>query len=919
MRKLYFSCAALLLLASLSLAQAPSPLSPEIEQKVNAILSKITLEQKVDMLGGINTLDVRGYPELGLPLLHTADGPIGVRNDGPATVMAGGISLASTWDPGLAERVGTQIGRDARAKGKHFLLGPGVNIYRSPLNGRNFEYLGEDPFLGSRIAVGYIKGVQSQGVAATVKHYMGNNSDYDRHNTDSVIDERTMREIYLPIFEAAVKEAHVAAVMDSYNLTNGEHLTQNSRMNNEILKKEWGFQGVLMSDWDATYDAVGAANGGLDLEMPSGKFLNREKLLPAIKAGQVAEETINEKVRRIIRTELEFGWPERNQQDLSIPRFNLEARKIALQAAREGIVLLKNDGNVLPFSKSKTKTIAVIGPDAYPAVPVGGGSAQVVPFSSVSLLEGLSNYLAAGAKVTSARGIMTLGVAAIATNFQTEPTNGDRGLKLETFDNEDLSGPSASTGTNQHVSLGLPFDISSIDLDEIDFSSLRTQHGSSKRWTGYYVPKAAGTFNIFVQQGGFSPSGFRMYLDGKLIFDNWENQKFVVAQANLPLSAEPHKVVFEHHTGEGFSPPFIRMGIIPEGGWVDSAAEELAAKADVVVIAVGFTPQSETEGWDRTFELPPGQNELIQRIAAKNKNTVVVLTSGGGVDMTSWLDKVGGVIEAWYPGQEGGTALAEILFGDVNPSGHLAATFERHWEDNPTHDNYYPEKGTNRVVYKEGVFVGYRGYEHNGTKPLFPFGYGLSYTTFKYSNLVADEHEVSFDVTNTGTRAGDAVPEVYISAEQSSVPRPPKELKGFARVTLQPRETQKVKIPLNGRSFAYWSGNAWKVEKGDYDVLVGNSSDQIELRGKINLIRDFVVVYMRTSTGYARADGGSFVQGGAVEPGTRIRIPQRITQDLILTRVQPVYPAEAKAAKVQGSVVLSCRERWKRKVPPCNE
>ena len=346
----------------------------------------MTLEQKIDLLGGINTFDVRGYPELGLPLLHTADGPIGVRNDGPATVMAGGISLAATWDPALATRVGEQIGRDARSKGKHFMLGPGVNIYRSPLNGRNFEYFGEDPFLGSRIAVGYIEGMQSQGVSATVKHFMGNNSEFDRHGTDSIIDERTMREIYLPIFEAAVKEAHVGAVMDSYNLTNGEHLTQNGRMNNEVLKKEWGFQGILMSDWDATYDAVGAANGGLDLEMPSGKFLNREKLLPAIKSGQVPEETINDKVRRIIRTELEFHWPEREQRDLAIPRFNQEGREIALQAAREGMVLLKNEGNLLPLNRDKIKTVAVIGPDAYPAVPVGGGSAQVKPFTQSASL-----------------------------------------------------------------------------------------------------------------------------------------------------------------------------------------------------------------------------------------------------------------------------------------------------------------------------------------------------------------------------------------------------------------------------------------------------------------------------------------------------------------------------------------------------
>jgi beta-glucosidase len=259
----------------------------------------------------------------------------------------------------------------------------------------------------------------------------------------------------------------------------------------------------------------------------------------------------------------------------------------------------------------------------------------------------------------------------------------------------------------------------------------------------------------------------------------------------------------------------------------------------VVVLTVGFNPQSEAEGWDRTFELPPGQNELIEKVAAKNKNTIVVITSGGGVDMTPWIDKVAGVIEAWYPGQEGGKALAEILFGEVNPSGHLAATFERRWQDNPTYNNYYPAKGTNRVVYKEGVFVGYRGYEHNGTKPLFPFGYGLSYTTFKYANLKADEHGVSFDVTNTGARTGDAVAELYIAPPKTNL-RPAKELKGFSRVKLQPGETKTVTVPLNTRSFAYYDvdGKQWQAEKGTYEVLVGSSSEQIELNGKIDLAQD---------------------------------------------------------------------------------
>ena len=839
MRKLMISCVFFMVVASSGFAQAPSPSTPELEQKVDAIVSKMSLEQKIDMLGGVNTFDVRGYLELGLPVLHTADGPIGVRNDGPATAMAGGISLASTWDPALATRVGEQLGRDARAKGKHFLLGPGVNIYRSPLNGRNFEYFGEDPFLGSRIAVGYIEGVQSQGVSATVKHFMGNNSEFDRHGTDSIIDERTMREIYLPIFEAAVKEAHVGAVMDSYNLTNGQHLTQNGSMNNDLLKKEWGFQGIVMSDWDATYDSVGAINGGLNLEMPSGKFLNREKLLPAIKSGKVSEDTISDAVRRIVRTELEFRWPDREQRDLSIPRFNQEAGDVALQAAREGIVLLKNEGNILPLAKDKIKTIAVIGPDAYPAVPVGGGSAQVKPFRAISFLDGLSDSLAGHALVTSDHGIMSPGVAAIATNFETSAQNGVKGLTEEDFNNEKFSGTPERRRVVKHISLGEPFELGLLNLDEIDGATLQNKQGSAERWTGYYTPKASGTFDVFAQQGGFSGSGCRMYVDGKLLFDNWESQKFVLAQTSISLDAKPHKIVFEHHTSPGFGPPFVRMGIIPQGTWVDDQAEQLAAKADVVVLTVGFNPQSETEGWDRTFELPVGQNELIEKVAGKNKNTIVVITSGGGVDMTPWIEKVAGVIEAWYPGQEGGKALAEILFGEVNPSGHLAATFERRWQDNPTYENYYPAKGTNRVIYKEGVFMGYRGYEHNGTKPLFPFGYGLSYTTFKYANLKADEHGVSFDVTNTGARTGDTVAELYIAPPKNNT-RPARELKGFSRVKLQPGETKTVTVPLNTRSFAYYDvdGKQWRAEKGTYEVLVGSSSEQIELNGKIDLAQD---------------------------------------------------------------------------------
>ncbi len=300
MRKIGF-LTALVLTFSVSLLSQSSPSPSDVEKRIDSILRQMTLEEKIDYIGGLNDFYIRPMPKLGLPALKMADGPVGIRNYGPSTALAGGIGLAATWDPTLAQRVGKVLGEDARARGVHFLLGPGVNIYRAPMNGRNFEYFGEDPFLSSRIAVGYVEGVQSERVCATIKHFMGNNSEYDRHNVDSIIDERTMREIYLPTFEAAVKEAHVCSIMDSYNLTNGEHLTQNSYLNNEVAKKDWGFDGIMMSDWNATYDGVAAANGGLDLEMPSGKFMNRETLLPAIKAGKVSEATIDEHVRRILR------------------------------------------------------------------------------------------------------------------------------------------------------------------------------------------------------------------------------------------------------------------------------------------------------------------------------------------------------------------------------------------------------------------------------------------------------------------------------------------------------------------------------------------------------------------------------------------------------------------------------------------
>src|SRR5580692_6002726 len=398
LRKAQSFCLLFLFFVLPAVCQSAPASQAATEARVDSMLKQLSLEEKIDLLGGVDSFYIRAIPRIGLPRLKMADGPLGVRNYGASTVL-GGIGLAASWDPALVQRVGAVIGEDARSRGVHFMLGPGVNIYRAPMCGRNFEYFGEDPFLSARTAVAYIKGMQSQGVSATVKHFMGNNQEYDRHNIDSIIDERTMREIYLPVFEAAVKEAHVGAIMDSYNLTNGIHMSQNGYLNNEIAKKEWRFTGIMMSDWDSVYDGVAAANGGLDLEMPSGKFMNRAALLPAVQAGKVSEATIDDKIRRILRIAIQFGWLDRDQTDVSTSKLNLEGKQTARDAARAGMVLLKNEGNILPLDKGRIHSIAVIGPDAYPAQPGGGGSAEAKPFTAVSYLEGLSNYVAGGVKV----------------------------------------------------------------------------------------------------------------------------------------------------------------------------------------------------------------------------------------------------------------------------------------------------------------------------------------------------------------------------------------------------------------------------------------------------------------------------------------------------------------------------------------
>jgi len=812
------------LTAAVAFAQSPTG----IDKRVDAILSQMTLEEKITYIGGINDFFIRPVPRVGIPELKMSDGPMGVHDYGLTTAYPATIALAATFDADLGLRVGAMLGDDARARGVHFILAPAMNIYRAPMCGRNFEYLGEDPFLASRMAVSLIKGIQSKHVIATAKHFMGNNQEYERHKVSSNIDERTMREIYLPAFEASVKEAKVGAIMDSYNLTNGIHMTQNDYLNNQILKKEWGFRGILMSDWDSTYDGVAAANGGLDLEMPSGKFMNVKTLVAPVNEGKVSVATIDEKVRRILRTAMEFGFFDKPQTDSSIPPYSQPGRALTLEESRKSMVLLKNSGNLLPVDKSKT--VAVIGPNAYPAVPGGGGSAQTKPFASVSFMEGISNYLGAAGKVLYAEDAPDLADVFQRVEFVTGP-GGESGLKGEYFNNEQLTGDPALVRTDKTVAFKWGDD-SYISGGPVDHFSIR--------WTGYFIPKTTDDYKFYTS----ADDGVRLYIDGEPVIDDWKRHAETLDSFGKRFEAgKPYQIKLEYFEATGGAT--ASFGVAAASESIGKETKALAAKADVVILCVGFDPVTESEGFDRTFRLPAGQDELIRQISSVNKNTIVVITSGGAVDMTRWVDQVPGIIEAWYPGQEGGTALAQILFGEYSPSGKLPASFERQWEDNPTFKTYYTKPGELQVDYSEGVFVGYRHYDRATVKPLFPFGYGLSYTTFAYSNLKVSPGAgnlnqpvtVTFDLKNTGKREAAEVAQVYVGDTHASVPRPVKELKGFARVQLKPGESRRVSVTLDRRAFSFYDVKKkdWSAESGQFGILVGSSSQKIELQGAFNL------------------------------------------------------------------------------------
>lgn len=782
-----------------------------VEKRVEDLLRRMTLEEKVDQVSGADPMATRPNARLGIPALKMSDGPHGLRWD-KATAFPTAVSWGASWDVDLIERIGMALGREARAKGRNILLGPCINIHRTPLGGRDFESFGEDPYLVSRLVVAYVKGVQSQKIGTSVKHFACNNQEWERGTIDVKVDERALHEIYLPAFRAAVQEAGAWTLMAAYNRVNGPYCAANTPLLTDILKKQWGFKGLVMSDWGACHGTVDSANAGLDLEMPGPGEFFRGPLLAAIKKGEVSGAVLDDKIRRILRVMFWAGLFDGIEQREKGALDTEEHRALAREAAGKGIVLLKNARGVLPLSRERVKSIAVIGPNAAVARVGGGGSSAVTPFYSVSPLDGLKKKCGDKVSIRYALG------CPMPNELSPVPPHNLTGLRAEYFGNKDLRGEPVVTRTESAVDFNWGGDSPAKGINADGFSA---------RWSGKLAPTASGKYEL----GMTSDDGFRIYLNGKLLIDSWVDQAEVTKTASVDLKAgQSYDLRIEYYENAGGA--MAKLGWVLPGNLLQDAVRA-AAQSDVAIVFAGLSAQFESESFDRqNLELPGDQNALIEAVARTNKNTIVVLNNGAPVLMNRWIDRVPAIVEAWYPGQECGNAIADVLFGDVDPSGKLPMTFVKALEDSPSYGNYPGKDGV--VRYAEGIFVGYRHFDTKNVEPLFPFGHGLSYTKFEYSDLKIEprKNAVRFVLQNVGDRPGAEVVQLYVHDAESSVPRPAKELKAFKMVNLRPGEKQTVNFGLEEGSFAFYdvASKRWLAEPGKFEILVGSSSRDIRLR-----------------------------------------------------------------------------------------
>lgn len=812
-----------------------------MEKQIDQIVASLTLEEKIRLLAGADQWHTNAIERVDIPALKVSDGPNGVRGEGRDTYeitsasFPVGTAMGATWNPDLIGEVGKALAQETKAKGAHVLLGPTVNIHRAPLAGRNFECFSEDPYLSARMAVAYIRALQAEGVGACVKHYVCNDQEYERFSISSEVRPRALREIYLPPFKAAVSEADVWTLMSAYNRINGTYASEHDTLLLDILKDEWGFDGLVISDWYGTYSEDVVASG-LDLEMPGPARWMGDKALEAVRSGRVEERTIDDKIRRLLRTLLRTGVFENPDLPAEQAIDRPEHRRLIRKVGGEAIVLLKNEDDILPLEEEEIGTMALIGNNADKISFQGGGSSQVNPHYVISPLEALSSRLEDQVSVEYALGCTThKNIPPFEQEWLRAEDGSPGGLTLRYYDNTTLQGDvihQAKVGTSQVAWFGEKAE----HIDPAHFSMTLTG--------GFQVPQS-GVYTLELGCIGQA----RLFVDGECVIDLWEqpvNEPGETLQENLKITLEegrwyPLRVEYASKPGPRWRG--VQVGCLPplpENPIAEAVA--LAEQADVAIVVAGLTPEWEAEGQDRVdMDLPREQNQLIERVAAANPNTIVVLNAGSPLHMP-WLDRVKAVVQMWYLGQESGNALSDVLFGDVDPSGRLPTTFPKRIQDNPTQLNFPGENG--KVYYGEGIFVGYRYYDEKGIEPLFPFGYGLSYTTFVYDELrlsadrysPGDEIQVQVDVTNTGARAGQEVVQLYLRDVESSLVRPQKELKAFAKVQLDPGETKTVTLTLHEEDLAFYDDakNAWVVEPGTFEVLVGRSAGDLRLSGEFS-------------------------------------------------------------------------------------
>lgn len=831
---------------------------------IAALVGELTLDEKAALTAGADMWHTVAVPRLGIPSVRLTDGPNGARGTQtgpvgpPSACLPCGTALGATWDPGLVERVGQVLGAEARAKGARVLLAPTVNMHRSPLAGRNFECLSEDPLLAGRLAAAYVRGVQSRGVVATVKHLVGNEAEYQRYTISSDVDERPLREIYLVPFELAVREGGALGIMTSYNRLNGRWCTEQPELLRDVLRNEWGFEGFVVTDWFAVAVTEASATAGVDLEMPGPGRAFGPALAAAVRDGRVDERLVDEQVTRLLTVLDRIGALDDADPGDEGGEDRPEHRAVARRAAAESTVLLADRG-VLPLEPARLRRVAVVGPNAADAQIMGGGSAALRSHPATGPVDALREALGPGVEVVHEPGCDNRRRTPVLGGPTTTAPEGGTGFTVDWFAGPDLAGdPVRRTHTPSAEIFGLEPPVPEL---------AGAEGGWSCRAHTTLTPTVSGTHTFTLTQAGRA----RLIVDGRPVIDGFAERLprgtafFGLGSAEVAATVEltagrPVEVTVELSTGRRGGA--VRIGHRePEPADLMDRAVAAAAGADVAVVVVGTTGEWESEGDDRPdMDLPGRQDELVRRVAAANPATVVVVNAASPVTM-DWADEVGAVLQVWFGGMEMGPALADVLLGRAEPAGRLPFTVPLRVEHNPTVGNFPGENG--RVRYGEGLLVGYRWYDTRELPVRFPFGHGGSYTTTvlgepeldrtTFTAGAGERLTVRVPVTNTGDRRGAEVVQCYVAPRRSRLFRPRRELKAFGKVWLDPGETTTVELELDDRSFAYWDPTmrdrdevaakaaavpmaggrgrrrepGWRVDPGTYDLHVGTSAAAI--------------------------------------------------------------------------------------------